>query len=326
VRIFDRAAATFPRSDYRPPWLYWSGRAAEHAGDLPTAAARFTLATTDYYNSYYGRLSVARLTPERVASISPTFQRVTTPSAKPLPTAPRIELLIATGLHREALGELQYAQRVWGDSAQIQATIAYVQQRLGNVRAGINAMKRAYPQYLAVGGESLPSEIRQVIFPLDYWPLLQKYGAAKGIDPYLLAALVLQESNFDPAVVSSARAVGLMQVLPSSGRAYAKVLGLRSFSSLKLNDPETNIQIGTSIFANTIKRFGGVHFALAAYNAGDRRVSAWRRERPDLAQDEFIDDIPFPETQNYVKRILGTAEDYRRLYGGSSVRHAERAQ
>ncbi len=157
ARIFDRGAASFPRSDYRPPWLYWSGRAAEQIGDLATAAARFTVAATDYYNSYYGRLALARLTPERVAAIKPTFQRVPATPAKPLPTAQRIGLLIATGLHREALGELQYAQRVWGDSPQLQATVAFVQQRLGNVRAGINAMKRAYPQYLAAGGEALPT-------------------------------------------------------------------------------------------------------------------------------------------------------------------------
>jgi soluble lytic murein transglycosylase len=318
ARVFDRGAAAFPRSDYRPPWLYWSGRASEQAGDRATAAARFTVAATDYYNSYYGRLAIARLTPERIATIKPTFQRVPAAASKPLPTADRIGMLIATGLYREALGELQYAQRVWGDSPQVQATVGYVQRKLSNVRAGINAMKRAYPQYLAAGGESLPTPIQQVIFPLEYWPLLQKYGAARGLDPYLLAALVAQESNFDPTVVSSARAMGLMQVLPSTGRAYAKVLGLRSFSSRKLNDPETNVQIGTTLFANTIKRFGGVYFALAAYNAGDSRVVSWQKERPGLPQDEFIDDIPFPETQNYVKRILGTAEDYRRLYAPSS--------
>jgi soluble lytic murein transglycosylase len=65
-----------------------------------------------------------------------------------------------------------------------------------------------------------------------------------------------------------------------------------------------------------------VHLALAAYNAGDHRVTAWQRERPGLPQDVFIDDIPFPETQNYVKRILGTAEDYRRLYGRKPATNA----
>jgi soluble lytic murein transglycosylase len=89
---------------------------------------------------------------------------------------------------------------------------------------------------------------------------------------------------------------------------------VRPFSTRRLSEAEINVRIGTQIFADTIKKFGGVHFALAAYNAGDSRVLAWQREKPGLPQDEFIDDIPFPETQNYVKRILGTAEDYRHLY------------
>ena len=66
-----------------------------------------------------------------------------------------------------------------------------------------------------------------------------------------------------------------------------------------------------------VDRFGGAHFALASYNAGENRITRWISERPGFQQDEFIDDIPFPETQNYVKRILGTAEDYRYLYGQS---------
>jgi soluble lytic murein transglycosylase len=70
------------------------------------------------------------------------------------------------------------------------------------------------------------------------------------------------------------------------------------------------------LFKDLTDRFGGTHYALASYNAGDSRVVQWLAERPGLPQDEFIDDIPFPETQNYVKRILGIAEDYRRLYGG----------
>lgn len=318
-QIFDRGAAAFPRSDYRPPWLYWSGRAAEQAGTRATALARYSLAATDYYNSYYGRLSVRRLAQLGAPAVMPSVHR--TPAQEPgatVPTAQRIALLIATGLNREALGELEYAQRMWGDSPQVQATIALAQNRLGNVRAGINGMKRAYPQYLSAGGEALPFEILRVIFPLEFWPLLQKYSAARDLDPFLVAALVAQESNFDPKVQSSARAVGLMQVLPSTGRYYARVIGIRPFSSRRLIDPDVNVRIGTSIFANTIKRFGGVHFALAAYNAGDSRVAAWQREKPGLPQDEFIDDIPFPETQNYVKRILGTAEDYRRLYGSGA--------
>jgi soluble lytic murein transglycosylase len=313
LQFFDRGAAQFPRSDYRPSWLYWSGRAAQQAGDAETGVARLRLAAIDYHNSYYGRLAVKRLQGERGGAITPTLQRQ--PAATPaIPTAGRIAALLSAGLNREAMNELQYAQRVWGDSPRLQATMALTHKRLGNVRAGINAMKRAYPQYLAAGGESLPPAILQVIFPVDYWPLLQKYSKERGLDPFLVAALVAQESNFDPVVRSHANAYGLMQVLPSTGRSYARRLGVRPYSAQRLTDAEINVRIGTQIFSDTIRKFGGVHFALAAYNAGDSRVLAWQREKPGLPQDEFIDDIPFPETQNYVKRILGTAEDYRYLY------------
>jgi soluble lytic murein transglycosylase len=313
LQYFDRGAAQFPRSDYRPSWLYWSGRAAQQAGDVETGIARLRLAATDYHNSYYGRLAVKRLESQRGGVVRATLQRQPAP-ATPIPTAAQIASLLAAGLNREAMNELQYAQRVWGDSPQLQATIALAHRRLGNVRAGINAMKRAYPQYLASGGEGLPAEILQVIYPVDYWPLLQRYAKQRSLDPFVVAALVAQESNFDPVVVSHANAYGLMQILPSTGRSYARKLGVRPFSADRLKDADINVRIGTQIFSDDIRKYGGVHFALAAYNAGGSRVMAWRREKPDLPQDEFIDDIPFPETQNYVKRILGTAEDYRYLY------------
>lgn len=312
LQYFDQGAAQFPRSDYRPSWLYWAGRAATEAGDRDTGIARLRLAATDYHNSYYGRLAVARLKDTRSGAVTPTLRKA--PATVTIPTAGRIASLLSAGLYREALNELQYAQRVWGDSPQLQATIALVHQRLGNVRAGINAMKRAYPQYLAAGGETLPPQILQVIFPLDYWPLLQKYAKQHNLDPYLVAALVAQESNFDPVVRSHANAYGLMQILPGTGRQYARKLGVRPFSTRRLTEAELNVRLGTQIFADSIRKFGGVHFALAAYNAGDSRVVRWQREMPGLPQDEFIDAIPFPETQNYVKRILGTAEDYRHLY------------
>jgi soluble lytic murein transglycosylase len=105
-----------------------------------------------------------------------------------------------------------------------------------------------------------------------------------------------------------------MQIIPSTGRTLARQLGLRYTTSM-LTQPETNVRMGTKYFKDLLVRFGGVHYALAGYNAGPNRVAAWQKEAPGLDQDEFIDNIPFTETQAYVKRILGTAEDYRRLYG-----------
>jgi soluble lytic murein transglycosylase len=312
VRFFETGAAHFPRSDYRPSWLYWSARAKEQLGDAAGAAARYTLAATDYQNSYYGRLALRRLKQPAVArSITEAALRPSLP-----PTQPQIALLLALGLNDLALNETQFARRHWGDSPALTATAALAQHRAGRLRLGINAMKRAYPQYLAAGGESLPPDVLRVLFPLDYWPLLEAGAAKHGLDKYLVAALAAQESTFDAGIRSSAGAIGLMQIMPATGRSFARRLGIRPFSTGRLTEPAVNATIGTQYLADLLEQFGGAPYALAAYNAGEHRVERWRAERPGLPDDEWVDDIPFPETQNYVKRILGTAEDYRRLYGG----------
>jgi len=181
-------------------------------------------------------------------------------------------------------------------------------------------MRRAYPQHLTANGQDLPVDILQVIFPLTYWDAIRKHATARGLDPYLIAALIAQESTFDPKIKSVANAWGLMQLVPATGRQLARSLGIRRFSTVTLTDAETNIRLGTLYFSRLVEQFGGTYYALASYNAGESRVVRWKAERPGLDQDEFIDDIPFPETQNYVKRILGTAEDYRMLYGKAGGR------
>jgi soluble lytic murein transglycosylase len=329
IRLFESAAARFPRSDYRPSWLYWSARAHDRLGQADIALARYSLVIADYQNSYYGRLA-AKLVHDRGAepvTVATTAARAgdirdtALPDMDLPPTHELIRQLIAGEMYEDALNELQFAQRTWGDSPAIQATIGLVYTRTGELRKAINAMKRAYPQYIASGGEDLPGEMLKVLFPLDYWDKIRKYSAAHKLDPYLVAALTAQESTFDADIRSSANAVGLMQVLPSTGRRYARRIGIRRFRTSMLTRPDVNLRLGTAIFADLVKKFGGTHLALASYNAGDSAVARWIAERPgDIPRDEFIDDIPYPETQNYVRKILGTAEDYRMLYGTSATR------
>src|SRR4051794_21201672 len=326
IRAFESGAAHFARSDYRPAWLYWSGRAHDALREPALADARYALVATDYLNSYYGRLAVKRLDTRG----SPRFVAAPVeapPDAAPLPANQAIvRALLALDLYDQALDELHYAQKNWGDSPAIQATIAYVYNRRGDLRAGINAMKRAYPQYLTAGGEQLPAELLRVLFPVNYWPQIRRYASEHQLDPYLIAALIAQESTFTADVKSAANAYGLMQLLPSTGRQYARRLGItKRFSIGMLTTADTNLRMGTAYFADLVQQFGGAHFALATYNAGPNRVQRWISEKPGFERDEFIDDIPFPETQNYVKRILGTAEDYRRLYGPDGPTASEQA-
>jgi soluble lytic murein transglycosylase len=322
IRQFETSAARFPRSDYRPSWIYWAARAHDQLGNTSTANARYAIVVADYQNSYYGRLAQQVLTERRVApqtvvpAAAATSATDDTSTSELPPTASIIRALIAHEMYDDAVNELQYAQRAWGDSPAIQATLGLIYSRNGDLRRGINAMKRAYPQYIASGGEELAVDMLKVLFPVAYWDLIKRHSKAHGLDPYLIAALMAQESTFDPAIRSHANAVGLMQVLPSTGSRYARRIGLRRFRPAMLTMPDINIRLGTAIFSDMVARFdGGTHLALASYNAGEGAVVRWAAEKPGIARDEFIDDIPYPETQNYVKKIVGTAEDYRRLYG-----------
>ena len=322
IRAFESGSANFPRSDYRPAWLYWSGRAHDALRETSLADARYALVAADYLNSYYGRLALTRLGGRAPQTSEPPAPAAEEPPAQP-PLPPNehiVRELLALALYDQALDELHYAQKNWGDSSAIQATIGWIFNQRGDLRAGINAMKRAYPQYLAAGGEKLPPEILKVLFPVNYWALIQHYSTAHSLDPYMIAALIAQESTFTADVRSAANAYGLMQILPSTGRVYARKVGIaKKFSLSLLTTAETNIKMGTAYFADLVQQFGGTHYALATYNAGPNRVARWIAERPGVDRDEFIDDIPFPETQNYVKKILGTAEDYRRLYSSATL-------
>jgi soluble lytic murein transglycosylase len=129
-----------------------------------------------------------------------------------------------------------------------------------------------------------------------------------------VAALICQESTFDPGAVSVAGARGLMQIMPPTGRTLARSLGV-AYDRSTLQKPESSLDFGTRYLRDLVDQFGGrVERALAAYNAGPHRVVAWTAGRQDMSAEEFVESIPFTETRFYVMTILATQEQYRRLY------------
>jgi len=321
IRLFESAAVTFPRADYRPWWLYWAARSYDRLGERDAAVDAFRRVIVFYRNSYYGRAASRELTRLGIAAdtaVSPTsaigVSVLDLEPGEPPAEAPLIRALVEAGLYGDAVHEIEYIERRTGSSPLLQATRAWALMRAGELRPAITAMRRAYPEFMAAGGEALPVEILRVIFPIDYGDLIASEARDRRLDPFLMTALVAQESTFQADVRSAANAWGLMQILPATGQRIAPDAGIRRFNASMLTDPTTNVRIGMTYFAGLVREFGATGLALAAYNAGEHRVVEWIAERPGLAPDEFIDDIPFPETQNYVKRILGTADDYRLLY------------
>jgi soluble lytic murein transglycosylase len=131
----------------------------------------------------------------------------------------------------------------------------------------------------------------------------------------LVAALIRQESEFNPGAVSRANAVGLMQLLPKVGKSVAKQEKLKHFSSTQLFTPGINLQLGTRYFRGMVDKFGAFEYALAAYNAGADRVQDWLGQGKYRDPQEFVESIPFTETREYVQAILRNANVYRQLYG-----------
>ena len=131
----------------------------------------------------------------------------------------------------------------------------------------------------------------------------------------MVAGLIRQESLFNPIAVSPAGAVGLMQVMPETGRSLARRVGIAGYSPAMLKDPDVNLRLGTLFLADQVRRYSNLTEVFAAYNAGPGRVTAWRSfpERSD--EDAFVERIPFAETRDYVKRLRLNRHVYELLYG-----------
>ena len=197
----------------------------------------------------------------------------------------------------------------------VTAETARLYQDAGRYDGAIQVFKRAVPNYFAVDLPTLPRSYWEALFPKPYWTDLKKFSSQNALDPYLVASLIRQESEFNPSAVSRANAVGLMQLLPKVGSAVAREEKLRHFSSSQLFTPEVNLQLGTRYFREMVDKFGAFEYALAAYNAGSNRVDDWLGQGKYRDPQEFVESIPFTETREYVQAILRNANVYRQLYG-----------
>jgi soluble lytic murein transglycosylase len=169
---------------------------------------------------------------------------------------------------------------------------------------------------LAAAGHPLPRAFWEMLYPFGWRTEVFQASERLGLDPYLVAAVVREESNYYPHAVSRAGARGLMQLMPATAEPMAAVRGWRFRDGALLDEPAANIQMGTAFLAGLMKEFGDPSAALAAYNAGPRRVREWWKARKSDDVEAWIEQIPFDETRRYVKRVLLSWNEYRRIYSG----------
>jgi soluble lytic murein transglycosylase len=314
ARVFEWAARTRAVTYFTPGFLYWAGRARQQLGQVERARALYAEAVQRFKRAYHGLRAGEALAglggpPPPAPALVARDKSLADEIAEPQLT--RLRQLLLIERFDEALDEL----RILPSAPAVDATIARLQWRLGRLRPAINAMKRAFPGHVGSAGDRLPEDVWRVLYPLGYRTEIETAAAAAGLDPSLLAALICQESTFAADALSPAGARGLMQVMPATGRAVARDLGMK-YRLSALTDPRTSLDLGAAYLRRMLERFGGeTALALAAYNAGPHRVVAWTAGRPDIGVEEFVESIPFTETRNYVMNILAAREQYRRLYG-----------
>ena len=155
-------------------------------------------------------------------------------------------------------------------------------------------------------------------YPLGYPSWINQYAQRENLDPAFLTAVILEESRFDPQALSPAGARGLMQVLPATAAKIVRHVKVEAYSDSQLFDPEVNLRLGSWYLSSLLEEFKGREIgALAAYNAGPHMAREWQAKDPAAPEDEFVENIPYAETRNYVIRVLGSAQVYRMLYGAS---------
>jgi soluble lytic murein transglycosylase len=324
--------AHYPASDQASPALYYLGRIAESKSDWATARAFYDAVNNAYPNYYYAVLARERLEspPLLAAPVSPaTVQflnsvhiatRRVPDSFDPTPLTrqrvARAHLLDQAGLNDFAESELRYGAKVDGQPQVIAIELADLASQHDAPDQAIRYIKHYAPGYLSMPLDSAPDKFWRLAFPLPYRKSLEEYCRAQMLDPYLMAALIRQESEFNPKAVSRANARGLAQVMPATGRQLSRKVGIPRFRPAMLFTPDTNLKLGTYYLKQLSDELQGRwDAALASYNAGKSRVTTWLAAGNYREPAEFVESIPFNETRAYVQSVLRNAEVYRKLYG-----------
>jgi soluble lytic murein transglycosylase len=310
---------------------YWAARDSQRAGKLAEACALYDGVLYRYGANWYGYLALDRLSAMKaagqcnspssdpnVARAIANLKKVTvaaeTAGPREIERADKSEELSTIGLFDWAIDELNEAKKTADKSPRINLSLARHYRWKGDNTAALVAMQKSYPDYAQMFPEEMGREEWSLFYPLNYWSDIKKWSAARGLDKYQVAGFIRQETIFAPRAKSGANAYGLMQLLlptaTSVARRYASTM---PSSAEDLYNPSLNIELGTGYLKDQFAKFGRVEFVAVAYNAGPGRVPQWRASLP-AEMDEFVEEIPFKETKQYVQGIIRNSAQYRRLY------------
>ncbi len=332
--LTDHLARYGQVTDHRGRAAFWAALHHERHGDKSRALTLYRGLLTRYGASWFGHNAerrIAELNREGVKTVSlqsesPLAQavralqsiRIIPDSLRPeqRDRVARAEQLRRLQYARWARDELEAARQDAPNSPLLNLRLAQLQRDAGENAAAIEVLKRGYPDYGQSLPDEMPREAWQIFYPLAWWSQIQAESRRHGLDPYLVAGLIRQETVFNPRARSRANALGLMQILPSTGQSVARKnrLGGGRLSRTDFFDPVLNLQLGTAYLGELSERFSRFEYIAAAYNGGPTRVARWVGANPTLEIEDWVEQIPLRETRLYVQGVYRNARHYQRLY------------
>jgi soluble lytic murein transglycosylase len=328
AQLFDEQIERYPTDTHISAAIYWRGVLYQEFEKNPAAAAAYYQKLVHSYPQYY-YTDLAKQRLESLGSVDPETlpqlahlgganpPELTTDIPEDDVHVERARLLANAGLNQYIVSEISASpdSSTWGAYAEAQLYGSYGE----NWRA-MRVLKQKVQSYFALPMDAIPRPYWDLLFPQPYWPMVQSNSQQQGLDPYLVASLIRQESEFNPTVISYANAWGLMQLLPRVGSELARKERVRPYRTEFLLIPQVNLKLGTIYFRQLMDEFKGQpEYALAAYNAGDDRVRTWLANGPYGSLPEFVESIPFTQTREYVEAIMRNREMYHRLYAAPAV-------
>lgn len=312
LAAFQDLSVQSKNGPYAAASVYWQARIAERIGDAEGAKRLYEKIARSGEESYYQALALRSL--ERLGRpVSEDKPKRTASVDDDPPLGPelsfhlsRARALNSLSLYSFAVAELD---EVNGRS-----------QSDGRLRALLMReyfQNQAYGRSLSLANQLPQSQAERDLYryPLAYWELIQRQAQERGLDPYLVLALIRQESLFDTRARSPAAAIGLMQLILPTAAKVAKQIGIAAPSQEMLTRAEINVALGTQYLKGLLERYSNNWFkALAAYNAGEAAVDRWEKEIGTDDMEEFVERIPYAETRGYVKLVMRNHRIYKRLY------------
>lgn len=308
--IFKSFANRYPNGALNDQAIFWSAMSNIKAGQNAAANVQLQELRRSAPISYYAMRAAAIQGASPIENTKATVVADTENVRKGLEAGlDRWQLLREVGWDQAAGFELSRFRQRLADDRLALVTLAEELNARDAPHLGI-----AIGRELLAAGAPRDNRMLKIMYPMPYIGLIQRNATEHGLDPFFIAGVIRQESRFNPKAVSVAGAIGLMQVMPATGRQIQRNSDGAGAAD-RLSDPEVNIKLGSRFLADLSQIYGSrMDAILIAYNAGPTRADRWRRFPEFATEDLFIERIPFTETRDYVKAVKLNTAIYRALY------------